>query len=228
MNSITQDQEWFNMYWPAFRRHVHELLAWGYEDARRRIGADHKEETITGFIAEAIQERLEATDCPRWCEQYALKENNPVPGAGLTGKDRKVPDFIFEHTVPPRPQYIFEAKRLRPDRKYREAYYFNSGLKRFLTEKYASKYREAGMICYIQCDTRDKWIHRLKEYLNKDQANGNDELRLRSPLRDEQISQAITNEWVSEHVRDGGHEIAIYHITFDCCSSEDVLTDDNR
>src|SRR5207249_8397156 len=135
----------FNTYWPLFREHVHELLAWGYEDARDKIGQNHEEEEITGFIAEAIQERLSAPDCPDWCGQYALKEDNPVPGRGLTGKRRKVPDFIFELTLPPRPLYIFEAKRLRQHKDFREGYYFGSkGLERFLRGEYASNYLEAG------------------------------------------------------------------------------------
>src|SRR5947209_8149388 len=172
MNSKTHDPVWFNTYWPPFRQHVHELLAWGYEDARSRITQDHEEEDMTGFIAEAIQERLIASDCPRWCEHYALKENNPVPGKGRTGKRRKVPDFIFELTVPPRPEYIFEAKRLRSNSSFREGYYFHKGLARFLHEEYASKYLEAGMIGYMQCDTSEEWIGRLKKYLEHDAKHG--------------------------------------------------------
>ena len=88
MGSTTHDPAWFHEYWLPFRRHVHELLAWGYEDAKSRITHNHEEEEITGFITEAIQNRLVTADCPRWCERYALKENNPVPGKGLTGKRR--------------------------------------------------------------------------------------------------------------------------------------------
>lgn len=88
MGSTTHDPVWFHEYWLPFRRHVHELLAWGYEDAKSRITHNHEEEEITGFITEAIQNRLVTADCPRWCERYALKENNPVPGKGLTGKRR--------------------------------------------------------------------------------------------------------------------------------------------
>lgn len=220
MSSKTQEPVWFNTYWPPFRQHVHELLAWGYEDARSRITADHEEEEITGFIAEAIQKRLIASDCPRWCEHYALKENNPVPGKGRTGKRRKVPDFIFELTVPPRPEYIFEAKRLRQDSSFREGYYFHKGLVRFLREEYASKYLEAGMIGYIQCDTSDEWVGRLKQYLKHD-AEHESKFGLKSSPRDTQVLQAIPQEWISEHLRQTGNEIIIYHVLLNCQSSTD-------
>lgn len=160
------------------------------------------------------------SECPRWCEHYALKENNPVPGQGRTGRHRKVPDFIFEFTVPPRPEYIFEAKRLRKNKNFREGYYFGKGLERFLCGEYASRYLEAGMIGYIQCDTADDWVGRLKRHLNKDAEKKECKLRLKSLPQDEQIIDAIPKEWVSKHMRDVGNEIAIYHILLNCCSDE--------
>src|SRR6266567_165943 len=98
-SDITLDPEWFNAYWPSFRRQTHELLAWGYEGARDEIGQEHEEEDITGLIKEAIQNRLEAFNCPRWCEHYAVHEEEPVPGKGLKGKRRKVTDITIEMTV---------------------------------------------------------------------------------------------------------------------------------
>jgi len=218
MGSQTHNPVWFEEYWPPFRQHVHELLAWGYEDAKRRILQHHEEEEITGFITEAIQNRLVTSDCPRWCERYALKENNPVPGKGLTGKRRKVPDFIFELTVPPRPEYIFEAKRLRTESSFREGYYFQKGLARFLREEYASRYLEAGMIGYMQCDTSNEWIERLKRYLQHD-AEHDGKLNVKLSLYDVQVFPAIFQEWVSEHTRPTGNDIAIYHILLNCRSN---------
>jgi hypothetical protein len=215
MGNKTHDPVWFQEYWPSFRQHVHELLAWGYEDAKSNITPKHEEEEITGFITEAIQNRLVASDCPRWCERYALKENNPVPGKGLTGKRRKVPDFIFELTVPPRPEYILEAKRLRAESSFREGYYFHKGLARFLREEYASRYLEAGMIGYMQCDTSDAWVERLKHYILHD-AEHDDKLYLKVFPHDVQVLPTILQEWVSEHTRPTGNDIAIYHILLNC------------
>ncbi len=214
------DYKWSDKYWPEFRLHVHKLIAWGYEDARSKIGQDREEEEITGFIAEAIQERLSFPRCPRWCRRYALKEDNPVPGKSLTGKRRKVPDFIFELTIPPRPWYIFEAKRLRQHKDFRESYYLgNKGLGRFLRGEYASNYLEAGMIGYVQCDTLDDWTDRLKRYLVEDMREKNCKLRSKSSPREELVLNAFPKEWVSERERNTGKEIAIYHILLDCCSN---------
>jgi hypothetical protein len=214
MENQTHDPVWFQEYWPPFRQHVHELLAWGYEDAKSNITPNHEEEEITGLITEAIQNRLVTSDCPRWCERYALKENNPVPGKGLTGKRRKVPDFLFELTVPPRPEYILEAKRLRIESSFREGYYFHKGLARFLREEYASRYLEAGMIGYMQCDTSDEWIERLKRYLRHD-----GKLNMKLVPYDVQVFPAFLQEWVSEHTRPTGNDIAIYHILLNCQSN---------
>src|SRR5438128_2213888 len=131
-SSKTLDPQWFYTYWPSFRQHAHELLAWGYKDARSEIGQVHEEEDITELIKAAIQERLEAFECPRWCEHYTVHEEEPVPGIGRKGKHRKKTDLTIEMTKFPRPRYIFEAKPLREDRNFREGYYFGTGLKRFL------------------------------------------------------------------------------------------------
>jgi len=220
LNPHYLDDKWSDRYWPEFRLHVHKLIAWGYEDARSRIRQDHEEEEITGFIAEAIQKRLSFPSCPRWCQRYTLKEDNPVPGKGLTGKHRKVPDFIFEITVPPRPWYIFEAKRLRQHKNFRESYYLgDKGLGRFLRGEYASNYPEAGMIGYVQCDTLDDWRDRLKQYIVEDmKKKKNCKVHSNSDPREEQILSVFPEEWVSEHERLTGEGIAIYHILLDCCS----------
>jgi len=218
MGDRTLEPAWFRKYWPPFREHVHELLAWGYGDAKKRIRYHHEEEEITGFITEAIQNRLATAGCPRWCKYYALKENNPVPGKGLTGKRRKVPDFIFELTIPPRPEYILEAKRLRTDSNFRESYYFQKGLARFLREEYAVRYLEAGMIGYVQCDTSNAWIERLKEYLKHDTEHDG-KFKVKTLLHEVQVFPAIPQEWISEHTRPTGYDIAIYHILLDCRQS---------
>ena len=220
MSDVTLDPQWFNAYWPPFRSHIYELLSWGYEDAKDRIGQNHEEEEITGFIAEAIQERLMAPECPRWCEHYALKEDNPVPGQGRTGKRRKIPDFIFEHTIYPRPTYIFEAKRLRQNKNFRENYYFSKGLERFLHGEYATKCLEAGMIGYVQCDTPDKWQDRLKHYLDRDAEKDACKYYLKSYPKDESSGDIFAKKWVSEHARRVGANIVIYHILLDCLNQQ--------
>ena len=219
IDATTLDPLWFNAYWPSFRQHAHELLAWGYEDVKASIGQEHEEEEITGFVKEAIEKRLLDRDCPRWCEHYAVHEEEPVQWNKLTGKRRKKTDITFELTTYPRPRYIFEAKRLRSNKSSRESYYFKEGLKRFLQGQYASKYLEAGMISYVQCDTSDMWVERLKAHLYKD-AKEKCMLHLKSNVRNEQVVSAFPEEWVSEHRREAGNDIAIYHISFNCCGEK--------
>lgn len=96
-------------YWSIYRHHIHTLLAWGYADSRSRVQTKHEEPAITGFIAEAIQDRLEAIDSPLWCNQIALKDDPPIPGGGRTGRSRWRPDLIFESVDRrPRPKYHFD------------------------------------------------------------------------------------------------------------------------
>jgi hypothetical protein len=48
------DASWIATYDNFFRRDAHQLLAWGYEDARPIINPTLEETDITGFIAEKI------------------------------------------------------------------------------------------------------------------------------------------------------------------------------
>jgi len=52
----------WNTYDQSFREDAHQLLAWGYQDARRLITPDREETEITGFIAEAIEARLDSPE----------------------------------------------------------------------------------------------------------------------------------------------------------------------
>jgi hypothetical protein len=58
------EEAYIDEYWSTYRQHIHTLLAWGYADSRNRVQAKHDEPAITGFIAEAIQDRLDAFDSP--------------------------------------------------------------------------------------------------------------------------------------------------------------------
>lgn len=51
--------DWNYLYDIFFRKDAHQLLAWGYEDARSQINADNEETDITGFIASKIENRLD-------------------------------------------------------------------------------------------------------------------------------------------------------------------------
>src|SRR5258708_3524879 len=106
----------WDAYEQSFREDAHQLLAWGYQDARQLITPDREETEITGFITEAIQARLSSSEIDERFGRYSLKDDNPVPGEGRTGKRRLKIDIIIESSFRPRhkqrPWYTFEAKRL--------------------------------------------------------------------------------------------------------------------
>src|SRR5438067_2223501 len=107
------DPAWSN-YLVAFRRDAHQLLVWGYEDARPLIKPDHEEEEITGFIAEAIDRRLDDPATPDYWDRYDIREEPRVRNSGKTGKRRKRLDIIVRSSaMKPRPEFMFEAKRLK-------------------------------------------------------------------------------------------------------------------
>src|SRR4051794_24527340 len=112
----THEVGW-SSYEQSFREDAHQLLAWGYQDSRHRISSELEEPDITGFIVEAIEVRLNAPDIDERFDRYCIKEDNPAPGEGRTGKRRRRMDVIVECTHRPRPKvrpkFIFEAKRLR-------------------------------------------------------------------------------------------------------------------
>jgi hypothetical protein len=78
--SMDLEEAYVDEYWSTYRQHIHTLLAWGYADSRNRVRAKHDEPAITGFIAEAIQDRLDSSDSPLWCDQIMLKDDPPIPG----------------------------------------------------------------------------------------------------------------------------------------------------
>ena len=88
----------------------------------------------------------------------------------------------------------------------------------WLREEYASRYLEAGMIGYVQCDTSDEWVVRLKDYLKHD-AMHDCKLKLKSTPYEVQVFPAISQGWVSEHTRQTGNDIAIYHVLLNCQSN---------
>lgn len=210
------DEAYVDEYWSTYRQHIHTLLAWGYADSRSRVQAKDEEPAITGFIAEAIQNRLDAIDSPLWCDQIAIKDDPPISGGGRTGRKRWRPDLIFESVERrPRPKYHFEAKRLRKQQSIND-YLGIDGLQCFLSGKYAHESNEAGMLGYIQCDDISTWVERLQLAIDLDGQDKNEFLLL-PPQRNIQIVDVFPHEWLSKHNRHTGKSIAIHHLLLDYC-----------
>lgn len=217
MKTLNPSISYFGLYPPLLKMHVHQLIAWGYEDARHRIrSVDEEEPTITGFITEAIKNRFRASDCPGWCSYYSVHDDPPVEQLelGLLGRARLRPDIIIESTVRGRPEFVFEAKRLRKSGFGTGKYVGEDGMGRFISGLYATRYDEAAMLGYVQSDSLVHWREKIQSAIKDDSKN----LRLRLPQRHERIIDAFPLEWASEHDRDSiGRPISIYHILLDCC-----------
>jgi hypothetical protein len=187
----------------------------GYSDARPQMTCDDDETTVTGYIAEAIQDRLEAPIQPKWYKYYNVKDDPPIPTKGRTGRGRRRLDIILESTYwTERPKYCFEAKRLRKNGFPVSRYVGSEGMACFISGSYAARYPEAAMLGYLQSDSVEFWQEKVTAEIDRKAS----ELRLRPPQHNVKVITAFPNEWISDHDRDEvEHPISIYHILLECC-----------
>jgi hypothetical protein len=204
----------WDCYNDSFRRDAHQLLAWGYEDARHKITSDSEETEITGFIAEAIQSKLDSLDIPKRFARYGVSEDKPITGENRTGKRRRRIDIIIEyHQHGPNPKYVFEAKRLcKPNQKMRD-YCGKEGLLRFVDGRYAAEFPEVAMVGYMQSHTLQYWTDKLQRAFDNDTEN---KLRIEETFCKISVIISLSSEWVSKHKRVKKSSITIHHIFLDC------------
>ncbi len=152
----------------AFRRDVHQLIAWGHSDSRHLISANSDETEITGYIKEAISRRLDDPSTPESFSRYEVHDDPPLPTEGRTGRRRRRADLqVTMIGSKPRPKYIWETKRFLKTNSH-ETYIGCDGILRFITNAYAANYPEAGMLGYIQTQNVTKWENSLIEILATD------------------------------------------------------------
>lgn len=221
MKTLQPNQFVVDQFWLAFRKGVHRLIWLGYERSLIRILTTADEESITGFLYEAIREIINFGDDP-WCQRYEVKNENPLPSSSRAGKSRRKTDLIILHVFrKPHSEFVLEAKPLNWSKKHqREDNYLNeNGLRRFLKgdyAEYASRYPEVAMVGYAFTDTLEEWQRRLKAAIN---ARGS-ELSVAGPQVDITILDELQFEWKSNHTRDDGNgDLTIYHILLNCCQA---------
>ena len=201
-------------YGVTARRHVHQLLEWGYIGARSDIKTEHDETDITGLIAEAIQHRLN-TDAPPQYDRYSVADDTAEPGEGRTGKSRRRADIVVERTGSrPRLRYIIEAKRLRRGSHPLSKYLGSEGLGRFVRGAYAPHALEAAMVAYVQSPYVKDWEAELSAAFGGPERA---ELSVTTGLSSEVVVAGLPHSWVSTHSRPSGSEITVFHILLDCC-----------
>jgi hypothetical protein len=208
------DPAWSD-YCATFRQDAHQLLAWGYEDARRQLTPDLEEDDITGLISEAVEERLDGIDTPDYWNRYAIKEQARVRKTGAAGKRRKIMDIVVQCSdgTKPRPEFVFEAKRLRKNGYPIGNYAGSEGLLRFVRCEYAAGWPEAALVGYMQSDGASYWSAELSRCFRSDAA-GHLACTVQ-PVKTHAISN-LPDEWVSKHARVDRSTVTIYHIFLDC------------
>lgn len=198
------------------------LINVGYTAGRAKIATNkHKEEHITEFIVSGIKDWMRRRDRPPWSKYYSVHEEAPVSRKGKHGKSRPRTDIFVElGSRLERPEYVFEAKRLRTNGYGVSRYTGLGGMGCFTEGIYASGYDEAAMLGYVQSNTLIEW----KEHVRKSIMEKGVNLYLKSPQYDEVVIAEIPLEWVSEHERHNGKDrsVRIYHILLDCSPPEDL------
>ncbi|MCK4763314.1 MAG: hypothetical protein KAW12_14040 [Candidatus Aminicenantes bacterium] len=139
-------------------------------------------------------------------------ENRPEEAEGYEGNKRKKPDLVIEGKMPGRPEYEFEAKRLKKKDFGIGEYLGSKGLGCFVTGKYAARYNEAAMLGYIQSDSPEDWQVEIREKINRKKTI----LDVMSPPQDVEIISDFPNEWKTMHRREViERSISIFHILLD-------------
>lgn len=217
MASPRKSPEWIRFYNGSFLRSVHQLLAWGYQDARRKhkIHALALEEEITGDIVEAVKLRLDDARTPRkYTARYFVDDESHVRGSGKSGKTRQRLDIVVVCSSKlPRPEFMFEAKLLRRNAFPISLYAGYSGMQCFIRGEYAADYPAAAMIGYMQTDDAMRWVAQLERSFKSDTHNI---LRRKTDLHKVVIIPTLKSEWVSEHGRARGGDMKIFHVFLDC------------
>ena len=191
------------IYWRAFRKKAHQLLAIGFCAVRCKIGPNDIEDDITGTIEEAINEFLDDSCDPLFIgfDVHGFPRQH---GTGKRGKRRPEIDLtIKDNSNRPSSIFAFEAKRLRTSDHPIGAYVGPQGMGCFTSDIYAPEAPEAAMVGYIQNKDHAYWFSELSRTLTEEV--------VRFPVIPE-----IQNEWASQHERLTGSPVRILHIFLDC------------
>jgi len=154
-------------YRRIFRKHVFQLLKWGYERLNAAIYQTAEEEDITGDLVKELDGITQDRSYPHWVGNLYVSEDPRVNVDGRKGKRRKKIDIEFVGVQQgPRPRFYFEAKRLSAGTHATISKYLGpEGLGEFLAGNYGREVNEAGMLAYIQSHTPNYWAEKAKSKL---------------------------------------------------------------
>lgn len=206
-------------YADAFRAHVHQLLAWGYADARPKLRPDLDEPSLTGLLAEAIQRRIDYDlSIPELFSLFRVLDQPPEnPEGRLLGIGRRRLDLaIVRAGMRPQPVFSFEAKRLRTGGYSIGEYVGEGGMGDYVSGRYKPDHTEAAMIGLMQNKDATYWSAQLSTAFVEDAASLTPRLAIISGPTVARIVAELPQEWESLHSRAGLPPIRLFHLFLDC------------
>ncbi len=203
-----------------FRRHCHQLIAFGYDAIRGESHSESKENFITQRLKQAIQTGQSDGVLPNWADHYFVQDQIQVDVPGLEVDERPKIDIHFESTESRhRPTYHFEAKRLRTARSDSVSEYVGKdGLGMFLTELYGRVGNEGGMLGYVQSESPATWADKIGNRLRLD-SPGNHQLTADGAWAGVPLIAGLDHTYSTRHTRPTLRNITIYHTLLDFCGN---------
>jgi hypothetical protein len=203
-------------YAAQFRRHCHQLIAFGYDAIRGESHSESEEDFITQRLRQAIQAGQRDGVLPRWADRYFVYDQLPVDVPGVVGNDRPKIDVHFESAESRRrPVYHFEAKRLRTaDTHSVSEYVGKRGLGMFLAELYGRAYDEGGMLGYVQSESPAHWAEKIRNKLQLDPP-GDHRLTADGVWARVRLIAELEHTYATRHARPTLRNITVYHTLLD-------------
>ena len=217
MISGTLSELW-EFYGETFRLHAHQLLAWAYRDVRSRLHSDMEEPAMTGLLAEAMKARLDVhPDTPDEYLHYCVGDQEPVSPQGQLGNDRLRLDLtLIRSDIRPRLSYIMEAKRLKTGGFPIGKYAGSGGMGDFLSCNYAPDAPEASLVGLSQNKDPVYWNGELQRIFDEAERDDVHSLKALTPPNPVKVIAEFPDETRSEHLRENGSRLVLFHILLDC------------
>lgn len=227
MSQATLGPAWDD-YVDSLCEDAHQLLYWGYLDARPNLHLAQNEYDITGMICQKMNDRIESDPTERyWC--YYVADQQPISPAGELGLARRRLDIhVVENGLAQRkPRFTFEAKRMRDvpqatEKQSIDGYVGPEGLGRFINETYAAESGQAGMLGLVEAHNCRHWHCLVAEFLADQAIADKWSLSIMESFRSISLVPELSEQGLTVHKRASGRPIRIFHSFLDCTSASAV------
>lgn len=200
-------------YDAVFIPRVHRLIKLGYDRLNPAKYAESQETTITGDLAESVENMLDYPE-EDWMRFFCIHddppENQPKHRRVRRGRSRQRVDIRLDCSEPsPRARFRFECKRLAATHTV-GAYLGEKGLGCFLNVEYGAADPCGGMLGYVQSENEQTWAARIERSLVESPQKYS--FRRQSPWRHKPVIEDLPHTYRSGHGRGRGRQpIEIYH-----------------